>query len=303
MHLDQLLTTASALQRSQDHHMDAQPRIAYHLPLPSLMHDGGGRIASGHSGNAHHDQQQYEYRSPNQSPADDYAPATFLPEHRSPTRLLPSLQHQPQSSFLAPLHITPALSSHHDTLSTPVHQWTHSGYRPHHAFLPSIHVKEEPSRNMHSSVINASAIQRRLAIERRNLKRNIVPRNHGSSVAAAAEKTALLHSIIVADAKNTKNRESAAAYREKRDRKMKLILAEIHQIQAAHPSIEFRDWTPAKLAKSERKPDESKEDYRRRTNRESAAGSREQQKEKLHYLTQELVRMRALVPTESEPSS
>ncbi|KAF0690418.1 Aste57867_18150 [Aphanomyces stellatus] len=231
------------------------------------------------------------------SPAHHHRPTVLS----SPVHWSHAASHHPVSSPAHWSHSTASSPAHHrSAASSPVH-WSHhqENHQTFHdtGMLPSI--KDESSsmmgasRSHHTSIINASAIQRRLAIERRNLRRNIVPRSQ--ALAAAATDKAVLGATT--DVKNTKNRESAAAYREKRDRKMKFILAEVLEIQAAHPTIHFRDWTPAKLPKSERKPNESKEDYRRRTNRESAAGSREQQKEKLQYLTDELLRMRALVPT------
>ncbi|RHY83365.1 hypothetical protein DYB37_009686 [Aphanomyces astaci] len=223
--------------------------------------------------------------------------AKHNPNPNTPPSRFPPTLHQPPTLTLAPLHISTdvkPLPSLHESISTPM-AWTSH----HHSWrvLPSIHIKEEPvarspAVSMFSSVINASAIQRRLAIERRNLKRKIVPRRHHSTW---PDKNSC--SPIIVDVKNTKNRESAAAYREKRDRKMKVILAEIHRIQAAHPSVAFDDWIPAKLPKSERHEGESKEDYRRRTNRESAAGSREQQKEKLMHYTQQVIRMREFTST------
>ncbi|EQC32492.1 hypothetical protein SDRG_09818 [Saprolegnia diclina VS20] len=135
--------------------------------------------------------------------------------------------------------------------------------------------------------INAATVRRRLAIERRNAKRQIVSR---TSAVQNASPPVLIH------VKNTKNRVSAAAYREKREHKLSYIIDEIHRLEASHPSLRHRPFAPAKKAKSVQLPTESKDEYRRRTNRESAAKSRLLQEEKVWYLNRELARLQALAP-------
>ncbi|KDO32766.1 hypothetical protein SPRG_02464 [Saprolegnia parasitica CBS 223.65] len=135
--------------------------------------------------------------------------------------------------------------------------------------------------------IDAATVRRRLAIERRNAKRQIVSR---ASAVPTSSPPVLIH------VKNTKNRVSAAAYREKREHKLSFIIDEIHRLEAAHPSLRHRPFAPAKKAKSVQLATESKDEYRRRTNRESAAESRLLQQEKVWYLSRELARLRALAP-------
>ncbi|KDO26832.1 hypothetical protein SPRG_08123 [Saprolegnia parasitica CBS 223.65] len=130
-----------------------------------------------------------------------------------------------------------------------------------------------------------AARRRQVAIERRNAKRNIVPR-HAASEAAAA---------VCIDRNKTKNRISAASYRENRDKRVHFIEHEIQLLQKEHPGLQSKDWVPMKKSKSAIRDGESKEEYRKRTNRESAADSRYQQQQKLQYLTRELARLRAVV--------
>ncbi|RHY24634.1 hypothetical protein DYB32_008770 [Aphanomyces invadans] len=303
MYVDHLFNTAQTMRFHEYTAMHSQ--TLQYTPqsktLPSLMQQ---HLVWSVLPGTNHESQPY-YHRPDQAAMSSHPSTTYGSsqlDHEaqynpttSPRRYLPAMP-PPSSSFLAPMHISTdvkPLPSLHDSISTPMAWNSQQRCRP---MLPSIHVKEEPgvrsrtTSSLFASVINASAIQRRLAIERRNLKRKIVPRHHRLTM---SEQSA--GSPILVDVKNTKNRESAAAYREKRDRRMKVILAEIQRIQAAHPSIPFVDWIPSKLPKSERQAGESKEDYRRRTNRESAAGSREQQKEKLLHLTQQVICMREIL--------
>ncbi|OQR99012.1 hypothetical protein ACHHYP_07446 [Achlya hypogyna] len=159
-----------------------------------------------------------------------------------------------------------------------------------HPVLPSLQAMSQAPlllRPTLADAINTATVRRRLAIERRNAKRNIPSK--ASSVSPPNEPL-LIH------VKNTKNRVSAAAYREKRDKKLSVILAEIARLEQAHPDMAHRPFVPAKKVKSEQLPTESKEEYRRRTNRESAAGSRQLQQEKLRHYTRELARLRNSQP-------
>ncbi|OQR86381.1 hypothetical protein ACHHYP_10607 [Achlya hypogyna] len=131
-----------------------------------------------------------------------------------------------------------------------------------------------------------AARRRQVAIARRNAKRNIVPRHGVTSDGAPA---------VCIDRNKTKNRISAASYRENRDKRVTFIMNEIMQLQAEHPGLVSKEWVPMKKSKSAIRDGESKEEYRKRTNRESAADSRYQQQQKLQYLTRELARLRAIV--------
>ncbi|KAF0709597.1 Aste57867_5822 [Aphanomyces stellatus] len=132
-----------------------------------------------------------------------------------------------------------------------------------------------------------AARRRRRAIERRNARRNIVPKQADDEVDTTATPVCI-------DRNKTKNRISAASYRENRDKRVSFIQNEIKQLQHEFPHIQSKPWTPMKKPKSAMRDGESKEEYRKRTNRESAADSRFQQQQKLQYLTRELARLRAL---------
>ncbi|CAK4077984.1 unnamed protein product [Aphanomyces euteiches] len=149
--------------------------------------------------------------------------------------------------------------------------------KPVYKFSTSLYRKAEAAR------------RRRVAIERRNARRKIVPKQ------VEVEET----QVVCIDRNKTKNRISAASYRENRDKRVLFIQNEIQQLQAEFPHLESQPWTPIKKPKSAIREGETKDEYRKRTNRESAADSRFQQQQKLQYLTRELARLRAL--TQQQP--
>ncbi|CAK4700118.1 hypothetical protein LEN26_010795 [Aphanomyces euteiches] len=133
-----------------------------------------------------------------------------------------------------------------------------------------LHVKHETSRD-----------RRREAIERRNRRRNIVP------------KTSLDHKAWL-ELKRRKSRIAAASYREKQWTKLKLIKQEISLLLTQYPSLQCPSWIPSHAPVLTCRPDESREDFRKRKNRESAALSRRHQLEQLQFFTYQLERLRQL---------
>ncbi|OQS05594.1 hypothetical protein THRCLA_02302 [Thraustotheca clavata] len=161
---------------------------------------------------------------------------------------------------------------------------------PFHPFLlPPTFPMDPKSLSPHAFIVSSkaeAARRRQLAIERRNAKRNIVPRH------VLVEPPPI---TMCVDRNKTKNRISAASYRENRDKRVLYIQNEIKALQKLHPGLQSKEWVPVKKAKSAIREGETKEEYRKRTNRESAADSRYQQQQKLQYLTRELARLRALL--------
>ncbi|KAF0686910.1 Aste57867_21304 [Aphanomyces stellatus] len=145
-----------------------------------------------------------------------------------------------------------------------------------------LHVKHETSRD-----------RRRDAIARRNRRRNIPSKLDGDHA-----------NLAWIEMKKRKSRIAAASYREKRMGKLEVVKADVASLLAQYPFLTCAEWVPSRAPTLACRDNESKDEFRKRKNRESAAQSRKLQLEQLQFLTNELHRLReiaARVGASSEP--
>ncbi|EQC36294.1 hypothetical protein SDRG_06399 [Saprolegnia diclina VS20] len=112
--------------------------------------------------------------------------------------------------------------------------------------------------------------RRQRAIEKRNQKRHITP-----------QRPALRAPTVLVDTRN--NRLASAKYRANCRERTHRVDATIQEMLARYPTYGIDAYAPTQLIKSERRHDESLDAYRKRTNREAADFSRQEQRRKLQF--------------------